>query len=201
MSTVKTTRICLVRHGETDWNAQGKYQGSTDVPLNAEGRRQAALLAEAMRGEAWDAIVSSPLQRAMDTARAIAPGVGLADIAQDPDLMERAYGDAEGLTLVEREAKWPEGEWPGLEDWEDVATRAMSAIQRAAEAHPGQRVLVVCHGGVINAILAVISNGEIGTGKTTIINTSRTMLDHDGTTWEIVSVNHIEHLEVAIAAD
>ncbi len=201
MSTVKTTRICLVRHGETDWNAQGKYQGSTDVPLNAEGRRQAALLAEAMRGEAWDAIVSSPLQRAMATARAIAPGVGLADIAQDPDLMERAYGDAEGLTLVEREAKWPEGEWPGLEDWEDVATRAMSAIQRAAEAHPGQRVLVVCHGGVINAILAVISDGEIGTGKTTIINTSRTMLDHDGTTWEIVSVNHIEHLEVAIAAD
>jgi uncharacterized phosphatase len=198
---VKTTRICLVRHGETDWNAQGKYQGSTDVPLNAEGRRQAALLAEAMRGEAWDAIVSSPLQRAMATARAIAPGVGLADIAQDPDLMERAYGDAEGLTLVEREAKWPEGEWPGLEDWEDVATRAMSAIQRAAEAHPGQRVLVVCHGGVINAILAVISDGEIGTGKTTIINTSRTMLDHDGTTWEIVSVNDIEHLEAAIAAD
>jgi broad specificity phosphatase PhoE len=77
----------------------------------------------------------------------------------------------------------------------------MSAIRRAAEAHPGQRVLVVCHGGVINAILAVISDGEIGTGKTTIINTSRTMLDHDGTTWEIVSVNHIEHLEVAIAAD
>jgi uncharacterized phosphatase len=199
--TGKTTRISLVRHGETDWNAQGKYQGSADVPLNAEGRRQAALLGEAMRGESWDAVVSSPLQRAMDTARAIAPGVGLTDIAEDPGLMERAYGVAEGLTLAEREARWPGGEWPGLEEWEDVATRAMSAIQRAAEAHPGRRVLVVCHGGVINSILAVISDGEIGTGKTTIINTSRTMLDFDGTAWEIVSVNETDHLDALAAAD
>jgi uncharacterized phosphatase len=195
------TRIGLVRHGETDWNAQGKYQGRADIPLNAEGRRQAALLAEAMQGESWDTIISSPLRRAMETARPIAAAVGLTEIAEDPDLMERAYGEAEGLTLVEREAIWPEGEWPGLEDWEDVATRGMRAIHRVAAAHPGKRNLVVCHGGLINSILAFISDGNLGTGKTTIINTSRTMLDFDGTTWEIVSVNDTEHLELLAAAD
>jgi uncharacterized phosphatase len=201
VSIGETTRICLVRHGETDWNFQGRYQGTTDIPLNAEGRRQAALLAEAMDGEAWDAIVSSPLQRAMDTARAIAAAVGLTEIAQDADLMERGYGEAEGLTLAEREVKWPGGEWPGLEDWEDVAIRTMDAMRRVARAHPGERVLVVCHGGVINSILAVVSGGEIGTGKTTIVNTSRTMLDIEGTDWTIVSVNDVSHLEAALAAD
>jgi len=200
VSIDKTTRIDLIRHGETDWNAQGKYQGRADIPLNAEGRRQAALLAEAMDGESWDGIVSSPLQRAMDTARPIAAAVGLTEIAEDPDLMERAYGEAEGLTLSEREAKWPGGDWPGLEDWEDVATRAMGALHRVVAAHPGERMLVVCHGGVINSILAVISDGEIGTGKTTIINTSRTTLDFDGKGWQIVTVNDTAHLDAALAA-
>ncbi|HVL22598.1 MAG TPA: histidine phosphatase family protein [Thermomicrobiales bacterium] len=201
MSTGTPTRIELIRHGETDWNIQGKYQGTADVPLNAEGRRQVALLAEAMEGETWDAIVSSPLQRAYDTARAVAHAVGLAEIPTDPRLMERAYGEAEGLTLPEREAKWPGGDWPGLEDWENVSIRAMTALHELVERRPGQRVLVVCHGGLINAVLATVSHGEIGTGKTTIINTSRTTLEFDGAAWRIVAVNDTAHLDAALAAD
>jgi uncharacterized phosphatase len=201
VSTGTPTRIDLIRHGETDWNIQGKYQGTADIPLNAEGRRQVALLAASMEGEAWDAIVSSPLQRAYDTAKAVAGAVGLTGIPTDPRLMERAYGEAEGLTLAEREATWPGGSWPGLEDWEDVSIRAMTALHELVERHPDKRVLVVCHGGLINAVLATISDGAIGTGKTTIINTSRTTLDVDGTGWRIVEVNNTAHLDAALAAD
>lgn len=203
MSAANITRICLIRHGETDWNLQHRYQGQVDIPLNALGRRQAALLAESMQAESWDVIVSSPLSRALDTARAVAGAVGLGgtDIATDPRLVERAYGKAEGLTLAEREATWPGGNWPGLEEWEHVSVRAMTALTELAEAHRGKRILVVCHGGLINAVLATLTEGELGTGKTVIDNTSRTTLDVRGDAWEIVAVNEVDHLEELAVAD
>lgn len=200
MSAADITRICLIRHGETAWNAEGRYQGQVDIPLNELGQRQAALLAEAMEGESWDRIVSSPLSRAHATAEAVADAVGLTEIATDPRLMERAYGAAEGLTLVEREAKWPGGNWPGLEDWEQVSIRAMTALTELAENHPGERILVVCHGGLINAVLATLSEGRIGTGKTTIVNTSRTTLDYSHGAWRIGTVNDVDHLDERLAA-
>ena len=192
--------LCLVRHGETEWNLTHRYQGTTDIPLNETGREQAQRVAEALGQERWDAIVSSPLSRAMETARAIAATTGIATIEQDRALQERAYGEAEGLTLAEREKTWPGGEWPGLEPWDDVATRTMTAIERIANHHAGKRVLVVCHGGVINSILAVLSKNELGTGKTVILNTSLTTLTRSGDEWEIGAVNVVRHLE-AVAAD
>lgn len=191
------TTICLVRHGETDWNLQHRYQGQADIPLNATGREQARLVADAIGDDGWDAIVSSPLSRAMETARAIAAvaGIDTGAIEQEPDLAERAYGDAEGLTLAEREARFPDGNWPGLEEWDDVAKRSMLALEHIARRHQGDRVLVVCHGGVINAILAVITKGEMGTGITVIINTARTILIKQGDAWDLESVNVTDHLE------
>lgn len=194
------TTLLLVRHGETDWNLTHRYQGTTDIPLNETGRDQARRVAERVGDERWDAIVSSPLSRAMETACAIAAITGIETIEEDPDLIERAYGEAEGLTLAEREGAWPGGEWPGLESWDDVATRTMTAIERIAARHPGQRVIVVCHGGVINSILAVLSKGELGTGKTVILNTSLTTLTKRGDEWTIGTVNDAAHLE-AVAAD
>ena len=194
------TTLCLVRHGETEWNLTRRYQGTTDIPLNDKGRAQARRVAEALGGERWDAIVSSPLSRAMETARAVAATTGIETIEEDRDLQERAYGEAEGLTLAEREKTWPGGDWPGLESWDDVATRVMIAIERIAAAHPGRRVIVVCHGGVINTILAVLSKNELGTGKTVILNTSRTTVTRTGDGWTIDSVNETGHLE-AVAAD
>ena len=199
-STGTPTTLCLVRHGETEWNRTHRYQGTTDIPLNETGRAQARRVAEALGGERWDAIVSSPLSRAMETARAIAATTGIETIAEDRDLQERAYGEAEGLTLAEREKTWPGGDWPGLESWDDVATRVMIAIERIAAAHPGRRVIVVCHGGVINTILAVLSKNELGTGKTVILNTSRTTVTRTGEGWTIDSVNETSHLE-SVAAD
>jgi uncharacterized phosphatase len=198
-----TTHINLIRHGETNWNVEHRYQGSTDIPLNYLGRKQVKWLADFMRGEPWDVIYSSPSMRAFDTARAVAAAVGVDEdaIIRDRRLMERAYGEAEGLTLPEREAKWPEGEWPGLESWEEVAERTMKTLHSAVQDNPGKRILIVCHGGVINAILATLSDGEIGTGKTVIDNTSRTTLDVAGDVWTIGDVNNIDHLESLAAAD
>ncbi len=196
----QTTTLLLVRHGETEWNLTHRYQGTTDIPLNETGQEQAGRVAEALGQERWDAIVSSPLSRAMETARAIAATTGIRTIEEDRDLQERAYGKAEGLTLAEREKTWPGGDWPGLESWDDVATRTMTAIERVATAHSGQRVVVVCHGGVINSILAVLSENELGTGKTVIINTSLTTLTRSDDGWAIGTVNEASHLD-AVAAD
>lgn len=203
MNQQSTTHINLIRHGETDWNVEHRYQGSTDIPLNDLGRKQAKWLADSMRDESWDVIYSSPSMRAFDTAKAVAAAIGIDEeaIIRDRRLMERGYGEAEGLTLPEREAKWPEGEWPGLESWEEVAERTMKTLHSAVQDNLGKRILIVCHGGVINAILATISEGEIGTGKTVIDNTSRTTLDVTGDLWTIGDVNNIDHLEALAAAD
>ncbi len=203
MDQQSTTHINLIRHGETDWNVEHRYQGSTDIPLNDLGRKQVKWLADSMRDESWDVIYSSPSMRAFDTARAVAAAIGIEEdaIIRDRRLMERGYGEAEGLTLPEREAKWPEGEWPGLESWEEVAERTMKTLHSAVQDNPGKRILIICHGGVINAILATLSEGEIGTGKTVIDNTSRTTLDVTGNLWTIGDVNNIDHLESLAAVD
>lgn len=203
VSQPSTTHINLIRHGETDWNAQHRYQGTSDVPLNEVGRRQAQLLGESMRGESWDVIYSSPSIRAFDTAKAAAAAIGIDEdaIIIDRNFMERGYGDAEGLTGAERSAKWPEGDWPGLEQWEDAATRSVTALRRIVAKHVGKRILIVCHGGIINAMLATLSEGEVGTGKTVIDNTSRTTIDVAGDTWAIGEINDIAHLQEAAVAD
>jgi broad specificity phosphatase PhoE len=198
-----STTINLVRHGETDWNLNRRYQGWEDIPLNDTGREQAQLVAQAIAREPrWDAIYSSPLSRALSTAQAIAELSGMSEIVEDPDLRERFYGEAEGLTSDEREAKWPGLlEWPGLERQDVMTARAMSALERVAERHVGGRVLVVAHGGLINAVLHQVSGGEVGTGITIILNTARTMLLRNGTGWEIETVTDTSHLELAAALE
>lgn len=198
-----TTHINLIRHGETDWNLHRKYQGTSDIPLNDTGREQARLLGESMRGEQWDVIYSSPSIRAFDTAKAVADALGypVDDIRTDKRFMERGYGDAEGLTAAEREAKWPKGNWPGLEQWEHAAERVTVAAREAVAANRGKRILIVCHGGIINALLAVLSDGEVGTGKNVIVNTSRTTITVNDGTWKIGAISDVAHLEPAPVAD
>lgn len=192
----KRTELVLVRHGETDWNRTLRYQGQTDIPLNDLGRMQARLGAARLAEEQWDAIVSSPLSRVMQTAGPIAEATGLSPIETDPDLMERHYGQAEGMVLAERKARWPDDIWPGLESMDDLRVRAMRALAAVAAAHAGQRVIVVSHGGLINSILAGISNGEVGSGISHILNVSFTRLhsDDDGANWSIDVISDVDHL-------
>jgi probable phosphoglycerate mutase len=155
--------IILIRHGETAWNAERRLQGHLDIPLNAEGERQAKLLAEALAPESIDLIVSSDLQRARQTAQAVAT---LRDmpVHVEPGLRERCYGGFEGLLYSEIErrfpaefAAWqardvdailPDGKNCG-ETFRAFYTRATDAILAIAGAHSGQTIALVAHGGVL----------------------------------------------------
>lgn len=192
------TMICLVRHGETDWNAAGRIQGETDVPLNAHGREQARRCGMALAQEhlPWDFIVSSPLKRAWETATILEEFIGPHEIVPEPDFKERRYGAAEGKTGPEVEAAYPDGNVPGRETRTSLRERSMNALKRHVAANPGKRLVVVAHGGVINAILVAISGGEVGTGKTRLTNAGFCLATHDERTdeWAVIACNVVDHL-------
>jgi uncharacterized phosphatase len=155
------TTIYLVRHGETDWNRERRIQGSTDIPLNDTGRAQAAASGELLASRRWDGVYASPLSRAFETAQIIATRLGLPEPAIVPEVAERRYGEAEGLTGDEIDARFPgDSPVPGRESRDDVAARAIPAIVALAERHPGESIVVVSHGGVIRTILTAVAPGE-----------------------------------------
>ncbi|MFZ5815380.1 MAG: histidine phosphatase family protein [Bacillota bacterium] len=150
------TRICLVRHGVTAWNLDGRVQGRSDLPLAPEGERQSTAVADRLAAETWDAIYSSPLQRACQTAQIIARRIGQQRVMTDPRLMERTMGEAEGMADIEVAARWPGLPWdeiPGMEPAGAVADRAREALREIAERHPGGRVICVAHGSLISQFL------------------------------------------------
>lgn len=146
-------RILLVRHGQSTWNADGRWQGQADPPLSDLGERQARDAAQAVG--MVDAIYASDLERAAHTAGLIADQLG-ADVVRDPRLRERHAGGWQGLTRVEIEAGWPgflaSGERPdAYESDDDLLTRVLPALGDIAAAHDGD-VLVVTHGGVVRTV-------------------------------------------------
>jgi uncharacterized phosphatase len=165
------TSLYLVRHGETDWNAARRIQGATDIDLNDVGRAQAATTGRLLARREWDGIYASPLSRAMETAAIIADEVGLGSPGSLPELVERNYGEAEGLNWEQIEARYPgDTPVPGRETHEEVAARAVPALTTLAIAHPGEALIVVSHGGVIRSVLnavdpdtrhGAITNGSI----------------------------------------
>ena len=155
----------LVRHGETEWNRTGRMQGHINVPLSGVGRRQATLLAAQLGDVRFDAIYSSDLDRAHETARLVAGDRNVA-VETDPDLREFSYGEWEGLTLTEVETTYP-GDLakrieaggnlgftaPGGESTAKVLARVRRWWMRASQCHDSQdHVLVVAHGGSIRAL-------------------------------------------------
>jgi broad specificity phosphatase PhoE len=145
------TTLLLVRHGETDWNASGRLQGHTDTPLNAHGRRQAKALADRLAGDGIAAVYASDLARARETAEILGERLGL-PVVVDADLREKNWGNWEGLTGAERERIEYEGETTA-----EHAERVLHAVRRIAERHPGQRIVIVTHGGSLRRIQAAAS--------------------------------------------
>ncbi|MCY4528488.1 MAG: histidine phosphatase family protein [Chloroflexi bacterium] len=158
----------LVRHGETEWNRNGRIQGHSDVPLNESGRRQAKMLAKRLANCSISATYASDLSRATETARAI---VGDTDmpVFTDPDLREFSYGEWEGLTLKEVEDQFPlelaerTGQGnntfaaPGGEDTGHVLDRVRRFSAEAEKRHdPADNVLIVAHGGSIRALFVCL---------------------------------------------
>jgi len=155
------TTIYLVRHGETDWNREHRIQGSTDIPLNQTGRDQAAVTGALLASRQWDGVYASPLSRAFETGAIIARELGLPEPEAVPEVAERRYGAAEGLTGDEIDARFPgTTPVPGRETREEVAARVIPAIVALAERHPGENIVLVSHGGVIRTILNVVAPDE-----------------------------------------
>jgi broad specificity phosphatase PhoE len=185
--------LYLVRHGETDWNLQRRIQGSTDVPLNDLGRAQAKRAGQLLAGRSWDAVVASPLSRAFDTASIIAAEVGLPTPTTDARLVERAYGDAEGLEISEVDRRYPgETHVPGREGREEVAARALDALIEIGEANPGKAVIVVSHGGLIRSVLHAV---DPGTKHPAITNGSIHSFRHDNGTVSLIRFDDPVELE------
>lgn len=156
------TTILLARHGETDWNRDGRFQGHADPSLNELGRRQARELGLRLRGEQIDAIWSSDLGRAKQTAFYVAGQFGL-PVRLSGELREMDVGSWSGFTREEIAARWPEEYerwretgrgWPDGEDFDAMQERVVGAILGIAAGHPGEQVLVVTHGGPMRAIHA-----------------------------------------------
>ena len=187
------TSICLVRHGETDWNKEGRVQGSIDIPLNEDGILQAQECAEFLQQFSWDIIITSPLQRAKQTAEIINEKLQIPFIVMD-DFREKNYGDAEGMTIQERNTKFPDRKYPNEESRTILTDRVMNGINIIYKNYPNQKILLVAHGGVINAILADLSGGEIGSGKTKLVNACISNIYHSDKKWSIKDYNQIAHL-------
>jgi broad specificity phosphatase PhoE len=163
-SVTGVTTILLARHGETDWNRERRVQGHTDRPLNDEGRLQARALAAELADDPPDAVYSSDLVRAHETARIVAEPLGL-DVIVVPELRERDFGTWEGLTDDEILARYPQahnGPWGDAESREETLERVRDAVARIGDSHPNGRVLVITHGGPVRALLTACDAGEVG---------------------------------------
>lgn len=156
------TTILLARHGETDWNREGRFQGWADPPLNATGRAQAVDLSVQLMAEELAAVYSSPLRRAYETAEVVAASRGLEPVTVDA-LREVDVGSWSGLSRAEIEQRFPEqyarwldyGQgWEDGETYEQLVDRVVGALQELAEARDGQRILAVTHGGPMRAASA-----------------------------------------------
>lgn len=181
------TVLGLLRHGQTDWNIDFRLQGTTDIPLNAHGISQAQVAGTHIIGSEWDVLLSSPLARAFETARIISGVAGLPTPITDELLMERAFGDAEGLTYAEYRERFPEGTIvPGSEAITDLATRADRLLNHIASAYPGKRVLAVSHGAFIRKVIRLASDRTLPLEGERFGNASLSTLIHSDR-WRILN--------------
>lgn len=189
------TTVGLIRHGTTEWNLLGRMQGQTDTPLSEAGRKQAELLAQRLKGENWDGIVTSDLLRAKHTAQIIAKATGIPVLSHDPRIRERNFGMLEGTTEDERVERWGE-RWRemnfDMESVEALLDRAYAALEDIAARYPGQSILLVSHGGVIVPLLRKLLNEPL---KEYLKNTSLTVLKKSDREWTCHLLNCTKHLD------
>lgn len=161
--------IYLIRHGETDWNHVGRVQGHTDIPLNVCGREQMKHVAEVLAGlpEQMDVIVSSPLLRARESAEIVADRLVYPkeNIVVEPMLIERCFGEGEGLTVAERNEKYPDGIVPGRELLEDLLSRAVSVFEKVVTTYRDkENIILAGHGSILYAVVTAVTDGRIEYG-------------------------------------
>lgn len=182
----------MVRHGETDWNAQGRLQGSRDIPLNRTGILQAKACSEHLKSSAWDFIITSPLTRAKDTAEIINGKLNVPLIVMD-EFMEQHFGDAEGMTLADRRAIFPDKKYPNQEPKSSFNQRLMAGIHKINDQFANSRILLVAHGAVIDSILSAFSESEKN-GRLELQNGCISHIHFDQDNWQVKGINQVSHL-------
>lgn len=205
MSTRPTT-LCLIRHGETAWNAERRIQGQLDIPLNPTGEAQARATAAALAGKRFDAAFCSDLARAHATAQAVADALGLA-LNPEPQLRERHYGLFQGLTYAEAEqrhpldfarhsAREPDYAFPlGGESLAAFALRVEAALARIAALHAGGRVLVVTHGGVLDIAHRLAAGKTLSQPRDFALpNAALNWIAHEPAGWRLLTWADQRHL-------
>lgn len=206
------TELILIRHGETAWNAEHRIQGHLDSPLNDEGLAQALLLGERLAREPFDQFYSSDLGRALQTAQPIADRSGRRPVP-DVRLRERNLGLFQGLTSAECEQRYPEDYArfhrrdpdhvvPGGESIRQVYYRVSALLEALVRSHPRQRILVVTHGGILDAGYRFVNGVPLDRLRDfPIYNASINRIAHDGAAWRMSDWGDISHLTRDAALD
>lgn len=200
------TRLFVLRHGQTAWNAEMRIQGHVDEPLDATGRWQAERLAQALAGEALAAVYSSDLQRAHATALPLAAVTG-APLVTDRRLRERGFGRFEGQTYAEIERRWPEEaqRWrrrePGFgpgggEALQAFYERSVDTVLELAAGHAGQAIAIVAHGGVLDCLYRAAVGVELSAPRSWQIgNATINRLLFNGERLQLVGWSDTGHLD------
>jgi len=207
MTTLAATRVVLIRHGETAWNADTRIQGQLDIALNERGRWQAARMADALADEGIEVIVSSDLQRARATAQALADVTGL-PLQLDPGLRERRFGCFEGRTFQEVDTTWPQEalrwrqrdpEWAPAEGGESLLVfyaRCVAASEAVLSAHAGRVVALVAHGGVLDCLYRAATRQHLQAPRSWQLgNATVNRLLHSAEGFTLVGWNDARHLD------
>ncbi|MBL6975789.1 MAG: alpha-ribazole phosphatase [Deltaproteobacteria bacterium] len=201
-------RVYLVRHGATPWNETGRFQGHSDIELSDLGQTQAAHVARRLARTAIEAVYTSPLKRAMETAAAIASQCGCTP-QPDPRLREAHFGDWEGMTFQEFAKAWPDRvrQWvgdpldtrppgEGAETLRELENRAMEALKDILARHDGGKVVIVGHGGSIRAFITRALGSDLSIyRRIRLDNCSISRLEVHGDHFVIGGLNDTEHLD------
>jgi uncharacterized phosphatase len=180
------THIGLFRHGQTDWNINLLLQGVTDIPMNTTGIEQVKTAAKAINRDDWDLIITSPLGRARETAEILGDQLGFDEIGQLDLLIERSFGEAEGMTYEQWKSKFSNlDEIPGGESKSQLIARSSLLLQTFMENHPGKRVLAVSHGALIRTVISISSKNELPRDGERLGNASLNVVSHLDTSWTV----------------
>lgn len=203
-----TTRACVIRHGETDWNREGRIQGQIDIPLNETGRAQALAMAFNSAHYSFCAVYSSDLSRAVDTAQALAEREEL-DVIQLPQLRERHYGIFQGVSKTEAPAKYPKAfalyeardvhyPFESGESLTEFAARVIDIFDWLVKHQTNQQFAVVCHAGVLDVLYRHATGRPLDTARDFHIpNSALNWFHHDGNRWHLDrwdDHHHVKHV-------
>jgi probable phosphoglycerate mutase len=206
---MRSTGLCLVRHGETAWNAEGRVQGQLDVPLNETGRVQARAVASVLGYESFAAIYSSDLVRVQQTAAPVAERLGL-EVFLDARLRERHYGVFQGMTYAEAKERIPEGyarfrakdreyDFGTGESLGSFNERSLLFIQELVRRHEGEDLLLFTHGGILEMVYRHATGRGLSTPRDfEIPNAALNRIEIGPAGWRIAAWADVGHLSVAL---